>query len=110
MIGVIVDVEPAKYSKDTGKRSQASVSKAKEKETFDLESLTCTFKTLSNDLEELKQRSRETNVSRGPPNFNLFRRDANFGSSSNQPANFAQSANIVLNIESMGMDQYCSYH
>jgi len=65
---------------------------------------------MSNELEELKQRSSETTVSSKPPRFNILRRDSISGSSSNQSTKFVQILNVVLNVEIMGMDQYCSFH
>lgn len=53
-IRVIAVDELAKDSKYVGRRSQASVSKAKEKETIDIVILTRTIKTLSNKLAEMK--------------------------------------------------------
>lgn len=86
------------------------MSKALEKEAIDLESLTHSIKYLSNELEYLKERSSETTMRNKPPKFNLMRRNANSGSNNNHPVMSAQSSNIVLNIESMEMDQYCSFH
>lgn len=54
VIGVIVNAEPSKDSKDTSKRSQSSSSKAKDKEAIDLEILSRAIKYLSNELVELK--------------------------------------------------------
>lgn len=109
-IGFIVDDEPTKNSKDTGKRSQASMSKAKEKESSNLESLTCLVQSLSNEMVELKHRSTKTTVSRKPPRFKLFGRTTTSCSSSNQPTKSAQSSNFVFNIEHLSTDQYCSYY
>ncbi len=83
MIRFIADDEPTKDSKGTGKRSQTSVSKAKEKENINIEILTCTIKAISNELEELKQRSSETTMSSKTPKFNMFRRTETSTSSSN---------------------------
>lgn len=110
VIGVIIDDEPSKESKYTGKRSQASIRKAKEKEFSDLKILRHTIKSISNELEKLKQKSSETTISSKPPRFNILRRAAKFGCNNNQLDKSKQSLNIVLNVESMGMDQYCLFH
>lgn len=61
-IRVITDDESTKDSKDTGKRPQASMSKAKEKKPNDIESLTHLMKSLTNEMDELKQRTSETTI------------------------------------------------
>lgn len=109
-IEFIIDIEPSKDSKYMGKRSQPFSSKSKDKEFIDLEILSQTIKSLSNKLKELKQRSCETTVSSKPHKLNFLRRDANFGSSNNHLAKCAQIQNVVFNIESMGIDQYCLFH
>ena len=48
-------------------------------------------------------------MSNKPLKLNLMRRTTNFSSSSNQPAKSAQSSYVMLNVESMGMDQYCLF-
>lgn len=104
-IEVIIDDELIKDSKDIWKRLKASISKAKEKEVINLESLNHTINSLSNELAELKQMSSETFMSSMPPKLNLLRRTSNIGSNNIQCGKFVQSSNIALNIESMGMDQ-----
>lgn len=49
-IGVIKDDEPSKDLKDTGKRSQASDKKAKEKELGNLEILTRLIKSVTTEM------------------------------------------------------------
>ena len=83
---VISDDELAKYSKDIGKRSQASVSKAKEKEESDVESLTRLLKSLTTKVVELKQWTSETTVSSMPPRYPPKK---NVASGSSQPAKSA---------------------
>lgn len=109
-IGFISNDKPINDSKDIGKMSQASMSKAKEKELSHIKTLTCLVKALSNEMEELKQSSSETTISNKPPRFNLFRRTTNFGSSNKQLTNFMPRSNVVLNIEHLDIDQYYSYH
>ena len=53
-IGVIADDESTKDSKETGKRPQTSISKAKEKEENDIESHTHLIKSLTVEVDELK--------------------------------------------------------
>jgi len=79
------------------KRSQASLINAKDKEATDLESLTHTIKYLSNELAELKQMSSKTNVSSKPPKFNLLKMATSYSRNNNQPSNYAQRSNIMLN-------------
>lgn len=109
-IGVISYYEPKKHYKDIGKRSQASVSKANEKETCDLENLTHMLKNMSNEMGDLKQISSETAMSRNPPRLNLVIRIENSGSSSDQSTKSVQSSNVILNYEGFFMDTYYSYH
>lgn len=66
VIGVIIDDEPAKDSKYVGMRSQTTVSKVKEKETSEIETLTRLLKSLTSEVAELKQRTIETIVSSKP--------------------------------------------
>lgn len=106
----ILDDEPTKDSKSMGKRIQASMSRDKDKEPFDLEGLNHLVNTLSNEMENLKHRSSETTMSNKPPKLNIFRRTLTSTSSSNQPKNSMHNSNVVLNIEKLGTDQYCSYH
>lgn len=68
-IGVTVDDESTKDSKDTGKRSQASMSKAKEKEASYIKSLTHLPNSLTIESVELKQRTSEIIVSSKPPKY-----------------------------------------
>lgn len=68
-IGVIVHDEPAKESKDKGRRSQNDMSKVKEKETSEIENLTRLVKSLTTEVSEPKQRMTETTVSSMPPRF-----------------------------------------
>lgn len=74
IIGFIFDDESFKDSKEIGKSSHASSKKAKDKKVIDMESLTRTIKSMSNELAELKQRTRETNVRRKPLKFNFLQR------------------------------------
>lgn len=93
-----------------GKRFQASMRRDKEKEPFDLEGSNHLVNTLSNEMENLKHRSSETTMSNKPPRLNMFERTLTSSSSSNQPKKSMHNSNIVLNIEKLGTDQYCSYH
>lgn len=108
MIKFIVDNNSSKDSKDIGKMSKAPWNKFKDKEATDIESLTKTIKYLSNELVHLKERTSETIVTNKPPNFNFLRRNNN-NNISNHPAKFAQRLNVVLDVETMGMDQYNSF-
>jgi len=69
MIGVIVDDEPTKYSKGMGMRSQNAMSKVKENETSEIETLTCLLKSLTIEVVELKQWTTETAVRNRPSSF-----------------------------------------
>lgn len=70
-IGVITDDESTKESKDIEKRSQASVSKAKEKEASGIENLNHLLKSLTSEVVELKQQTREKTVGSMPPKYLL---------------------------------------
>lgn len=48
-------------------------------------------------------------VSSRPPRLNMFRRTIAYNSSKNQLAKSAQSSNVILNIEKLGIDQYCAF-
>jgi len=76
IIRVILDNDQTKYSNNMGKRSQNSISRAKEKEPYNLESLPRLVKSLSNEIEEIILRSSKTTLSNKPPRFNLFRKIA----------------------------------
>lgn len=54
-IGVIQDDEPTKESKDMSKKSQAIVSKGRDKETRGIETLTHLLKNLKTEVSKLKQ-------------------------------------------------------
>lgn len=56
MIRVTKDHEPAKDSKDTSKKSQVMVSKGRDKEENDIETLTRLVKNLTIEVYEIKQR------------------------------------------------------
>lgn len=61
VIGVITNDDESK-DYETGRKSQPSSSKAKERE-----SLTITLKSLTNEVSELKRRSSKTSTSSKPP-------------------------------------------
>lgn len=75
-IGVITDDEPIKKSKGIGKRSQEYVSKDKEKESNDHESLTHLMRPLTTKMAEIKQRESEITISSMAPNFMMRRNKA----------------------------------
>lgn len=108
-IRVISDDESTKDSKHMGKRYQTSVSKAKVKETNDLECLTSHIKSLATKIIELEKRKSENSVSRNPPKF-LFKGNSASSSSNNYSTKFVQSSNVVLNIEKIDTDSYCTFH
>ena len=105
-IGVTEDIDDPKYSKETGKKTQASSNKVKEKDSFDMESLTKYLKLLMNKVSELKRRSSEvstTNNKSFRPSF--FKKNNN-----SQLAKSSQSSNVLFNIEILDMDNLCSFH
>lgn len=92
-----------------GKRPQASVSKAKEKELNDLEILTRIVKSLTNEMDELNRRKIENTISGKPPKL-ILRRNSTSGSNNNQLNFFSQSSNVVLNIKNFGTNSYFMFH
>ena len=107
-IGVIIADDESKDSKESCRKYQASSSKEKENDSSNIEIFTKTLKALTSEVLELKRRSSETSTSIKPPKSFPFRRNNN--NNNNQPIKYAQSLNVVLNIKSMGMDNYCSFH
>lgn len=65
-IGIIIDDESMKDSKDVGRKSRAVVSKVKEKETSEIEILTRLLKSLIIEVVELKEWTSEMEVSSRP--------------------------------------------
>lgn len=61
-IGVIVDFDDSKDSKDVGNKTEASSIKTKEKDYFDMESLAKSLKILNNELSKLKRNSSEAST------------------------------------------------
>lgn len=55
MIGVIKDDEPKNYSKDVSRKSQVMVSKGKDNEATNIETLTPLIKNLTTEVFDLKQ-------------------------------------------------------
>lgn len=109
-IEVILDDEPTKDSKEMGKRYQAFVSRANEKELNDLENLTFIIKSLTTEMvEHIEKRTSETIVSSKPPKY-LFRRSTTSESSSSESTKSAHSSNVVPNIEKIGTYSYCTFH
>lgn len=107
-IGVITDDNESKYFKEIGRKSQPSSCKAKENDSIDIKSLTRIVKALTNEISELRRRSSEISTSRKPLKAFPFLRNNN--NKNNHPSKSVESLNVVLNIESMGMDNYCSFH
>lgn len=68
-IRVIVDDELTKDSKDMGRRSQATVSKEKEKEESEIEKLIHLIKSLTTKVSKLKKPTSETTVNNRPRRF-----------------------------------------
>lgn len=66
---VVVDDEPTMDSKDMGRRSQIAVSKVKENEASEIETLTRLLNSLTIELTKLKKQMTETTVSSRPPRF-----------------------------------------
>jgi len=54
MIGVIKDDEPVKCSKEESRKSQEMVSKRRDKEANDIETLTCLVKKVTTEVFALK--------------------------------------------------------
>lgn len=54
-IGIIKDDEPTKDPREVSKKPQATVSKGKDRETSDIENLTCLVKNMAIEVSELKQ-------------------------------------------------------
>lgn len=108
-IGVIVDDESPKESKDTSKRSQTSMRKVKEKEASDIKNLTCLIKSLTTELVELNQRKNMTTMSNRPSRY-LPKNNVASSSSSSQPTKSSQSSNLVLNLDKFMTDSYCVFH
>lgn len=82
--------------------------KAKEKESNDLESLNCLVKSLTTEMDELKQRTNETTMRSMPRRF-MSRKNVASGNNNNQPTKSGQSSNMVLNIKKIVMDSYCRF-
>lgn len=97
MIGVITDDDESKDSKETSRKSEPSSSKAKEKESSDIKSLTKMVKTLTSEILEIKKRSNNTSTSNKPPKSFPFQRSNN--NINNQPTKSAQSSNVVMIID-----------
>jgi len=109
VIGVITYDESTKDSNDTGNRFQTYVSKAKEKETSDIENLTHLIKSMTTEVVELKHRKNKTTMSSRPPRY-LPKKNVASNSSSSQLTKSAQSSNMVLNIEKISTNSYCTFH
>lgn len=69
VIGIIIDEELAKESKDMGRRCQAIVSKEKEKEASEIENLTHLIKSLTTGVYEFKKWTSGTTMNSWPPRF-----------------------------------------
>lgn len=63
---------------------------------------------LTNEISKLKKRSSETSTKIKLPKSFPFQRNNN--NNNNQPSKSAQSLNVVMNIERISMDNYCSFH
>lgn len=98
VIGVIVDDESSKDSKGMGKRPQTIVSKAKEKEANDIESLTHLVKSLTTEVVEIKQWTSETTVNNKPSRYPEKKNVAS-SNNNNQLTKFVHSSNMVLNLD-----------
>lgn len=68
-IGVIVKDNLAKESRDMGRQSQTTVSKAKEKEESEIGRLTPLIKSLTTEVSNLEQWIRKTTMSSRPLEF-----------------------------------------
>lgn len=102
-IGVIIDTEDSKASKYNGKKSQASSTKAQEKDPFNIENLNKSLYLLTNEVSELKRNSSEAST-----NNNYFK--LYFKKNINQSTKFEQGSNVVFNVENLGMDNYYTFH
>lgn len=107
--GVIVDDEPAKDSKDTGRRSQTAMSKVKEKETSEIDTLTRLLKSLTTEVAELKQWITKTTVSSIPSNF-ARRKNVTSSSSSSHSAKSVQSSKVVFQTDLIAKDNFYEFH
>lgn len=81
VIGVIIHDEPTKDSKDMGRRSHNVVSKVKEKEASEIETLTCLLNSLTTKEAKLKKCMTEIVMRRRPPKF-AKRKNVTLGRSS----------------------------
>jgi len=109
MIGVIVDDKTTKDSKDARRRSQATMSKVKEKETSEIETLTRLLKSLMTEVAKLKQRTTETTMSNRPSSF-ARRKNVTSGSNSSHPTKYVQSSNVVFQTDLILKENIYEFH
>lgn len=108
-IRVVIDVEPAKDSKYTSRRSQAAMSKVKENEASEIETLIRFLKSLTTEVGEHKKWRTETTMRNKPPKF-AKRENVTLGSNGSHLAKFAQSSNVVLQMDQIMKDNFCMIH
>lgn len=103
--GFIKDDESIKDSKDASRKSQAMVSKGRDKEANDIETLTHLIKYLTTEVSELKQWKTDTSARSHLPRQRQ-------GSSSSGSNWFAQknAQSSMFNVEQCEDPKFCLFH